>query len=405
MFAKANLLLGTNAAMPFSHTYDYFDLYFDGTGATMPPYHWPYMIFGGSSFQAKVGRFTGSTVTGVGFQPDCILIFGNGYTDNDNQPTYFHFGVATGTAAAEQWSTYTFRNYLATPIGRRYWRDGKVLQNAALQSFDSDGFTIDTATSNTYIYVAIKDPLGTFKAGYGQQPTTNTTQSVTGLGFNPGALLMGSAGLAANNTESNDFGAFFGFAADPDGVVIQQAGGMHSAIADTSNPYAHLYDDRVLEIKQRAGGSYSSKGTAIVAFVTDGFDLTWSNADGAQRRYGWLAFETLEPYGGLETTLFLNAWFGTPGATLPYSGVPLNGDLYYAWGAQVGEGTSQAISAGVHSSGAGSLNTTYRNNEGVRSGIIPNGSFANQRWFIPAGGIDPFPPWRLGFTDLQIRAV
>lgn len=143
-----------------------------------------YFAIGGDDADIKVGSYTGNatdnrSITGVGFTPSFVLLKGL----NNDFPV-FKFGAQTGDAS--------FENGL---FG--------VATTNHIQAFEADGFQIGTdaavnSNTQTYYYVAIKSVSDSFvSTSYTGNATDN--RSITGIGFQPTAVLVTSSTAATRN--------------------------------------------------------------------------------------------------------------------------------------------------------------------------------------------------------------
>lgn len=119
-----------------------------------------------------VGTYTGTgssnPITGVGFQPDLVIIKGSG------QRLIFRSASFAGDATA------TLGGALSNFTG-------------GITSLDSDGFTLGTNTMSnnsgtTFYYATFKDDDNTF--AYGTYTGNGSSQSITGLGFQPNYVVV-----------------------------------------------------------------------------------------------------------------------------------------------------------------------------------------------------------------------
>jgi hypothetical protein len=126
------------------------------------------------------GTYTGDgtgprSITGVGFQPDAVIV-----KSDDNS------GVA-------EMRTSTMTGDNTKPLS-----GGTVLTAGLIQSLDSNGFTVGSAnpvnrSARNYTWVAFKSYAGDMALG--TYSGNGTSQSVSGLGFSPEYVMM----LPANN--------------------------------------------------------------------------------------------------------------------------------------------------------------------------------------------------------------
>lgn len=126
--------------------------------------------------QAKISSFNRSTgaapvtqaVTGTGFHPDWVCLFGSKTTDNaphSNSHRSFGFGIVSGTTVATDMvknnsTAFTRSQILTTAIYSLLDTSGVQDVLGTLQSLDSDGFTINwptnLSTTERIAYIALK---------------------------------------------------------------------------------------------------------------------------------------------------------------------------------------------------------------------------------------------------------
>ncbi len=270
--------------------------------------HYVYLAIGGANVSAKVGSFNSNTatgaqaVTGLGFQPTGVIFMPvqNAVTSEDRL-TYPAVGYADGM---NQGASYVFsQDGAAVAVTKRYQRtdkcvalggvtDGSVLAEASLTTLDATGFTLNWSTAPAsalrVFYLAFAGI--PFQVGSLTQPATSQTQTVTGLGFQPGSVLFQSVNAAASASvqNGNDFSLGGGARAlTPRAVWMADT---HGADPMTS---ARYYSESV----SYAAGSVNATGpsstllaTATLQSVNDDGFLLAHVADGTQRELIWAAF-------------------------------------------------------------------------------------------------------------------
>lgn len=143
-----------------------------------------WFAIGGDDVDIRVGTYTGNgvdnrSITGVGFTPTFVLLKGL----NNDFPIY-KFGSQT--------TDLSFENGLFGVAAANH-----------IQAFEADGFQIGTdvavnANAETYYYVAIRSLAGSFvSSSYTGNATDN--RSITGIGFQPTAVLITSSVAATRN--------------------------------------------------------------------------------------------------------------------------------------------------------------------------------------------------------------
>lgn len=178
-----------------------------------------YYIVGGSDVtNATVKQFTASTgtgtqaITGVGFQPDIIvmasavfatappagtapgiMVYGWGTSATARASMAFNMGNGGGSSVEEK--TQVTDKILHVTNG------GSTFMSADLDSLDADGFTLDWSTVSTARYVwmlCLKG--GNYKVGTITQPTSIGNQDSESLGFTPKGIMTLSFNEAATGS-------------------------------------------------------------------------------------------------------------------------------------------------------------------------------------------------------------
>lgn len=265
------------------------------------------MAFSIKSGTLDVPVATGNqSVTGVGFLPKAVLFY---YTlqTADGSGVNFEWGIGamTGTGAGNQWAVWatsldaaaasdndsrTSNANCVTAINS----SATTILAATYVSFDADGFTINwsVVTSGVDIHwVAFGGAdLTNAKAGTFNKSITATppavSQSVTGVGFQPDALLFCATRQAQD--VGNTTGARFGL-----GAAI-------SSSSRWTNSYFGTGGSATMNngYYQRTSLCLSILGTNVVeaeadftSMDADGFSVSWSTNDTGARRIHYLAFK------------------------------------------------------------------------------------------------------------------
>lgn len=345
----------------------------DGFGLTVNTANSPngqfwfnHLQFGGTGLSVALGSFSASgasqSITGVGFQPQCIIFYAvaDGFTRNGAwSPT---FGAATGFGATEQWAMGGHRDYLQS-LGdsrlRRGFYEGSCIWQipgvggtfpipeirGTLASFDADGFTLNWTGSNSSVfqYLAFRHPTARFKAGIETQGTSNGVRSTTGFGWRPQSVVFASHGSTTTGSVVTHYNNMLGCASRPDGLspVEEVVGSNLWAMTDNSvvDYYAYQGADRCMQLNEWTSPNWVDKGHANCAMAADGFDLTWAGVDGTARKFGYLAFEGGETWNGDSADAFF-FWMTKGNAT---RGLIANRPSGGCYGAQVGTGNGNAI--------------------------------------------------------------
>lgn len=164
--------------------------------------------------QTKVGSFSASTstgnqsITGVGFQPKAIIFYGNSRANDTTVSPGLFSAIGVAVSSTQRWAlNITGEDNLANSNTKRRSENdacyvlmdpvtGSVLREADFVSMDADGFTVnwvDTdATAHMINYFAIGGDITQAAAGKFQLNTATGNQSISGIGFQPDVVLLGS---------------------------------------------------------------------------------------------------------------------------------------------------------------------------------------------------------------------
>lgn len=272
-----------------------------------------YLALGGSDIANTVtGTFamnstTGSqSVTGLGFTPDVVFFSVVNATALGSVNTHYALSYGAATATSQWGVAVAGRSGAGTSNTRRAFRTnacGIICYSNSdavevafnIVSMDVDGFTINISgaagagTTYQVAYTAIKG--GRWKVGTFQQPTTTGNQSVTGVGFEPSGVIIGSASHDAISGVPVTARLSYGFAT---GSSNQQSVwvGDEDAIVGNTNADSRYATNRVVMFYDEAGGG-APTAQAEASYVSndvDGFTVNWTTADTTQRYMGYVAF-------------------------------------------------------------------------------------------------------------------
>jgi hypothetical protein len=172
-----------------------------------------YLSFNGDSMRAVSGSFglagmAGATISGLTFQPDIVFVYGAGYglqngmivnlgvMDATNQWSCVSASaaieIAPGNTTASQIKNGVL--CLSPPIAQGFV--GKPGPFEATGAITADGFTVTQVvapptTTAEYGYLAVADPNGEFKVGFGSM-----SSGTSGLAETPDAVLMATSWAA-----------------------------------------------------------------------------------------------------------------------------------------------------------------------------------------------------------------
>lgn len=265
-----------------------------------------YMCFGGADItNTKVGEFTGPTVTGnqsvtgLGFMPDVLILFGSGNTAA---------GTATGCNRGLGFAISSTSQVCNAGISvhgqdnmvcKHYQRSGNtacyaLIDNTitatvvglegSLVSMNSDGFTINWTTvsagqaSVKIGYLAMKG--GRWKIGAVSSPTAGTapvSQATTGVGFQPRGLVMANVGSAtATTVGANNQAGFGGGSSVTDRRCTYAADNDAATAAVTMNVNKTTKIASMYTAATTHGSSTLNAEADLTSLDADGFTLSWT---------------------------------------------------------------------------------------------------------------------------------
>lgn len=275
-----------------------------------------YIALGGTDItNAKVGTtsmfaLTGnSSVTGVGFQPDTafLLASGNGNVLNTitaSSRTGGTFAFMSGTSGTTQGSVSVGNRDARTATGYigSVWSntDYTTLRATALDvvatlgSWDADGFTMNaTAAPNAahnVSWLALKG--GKFRLGSLAQPAATGNQSITGVGFQPLAVMFASANLSGTSGTLNTTAGTAG--KQSIGAAAATQSGTWTGSAGTINSGENMYSSSTAAITHVTSATVNAQAS-LSTLDADGFTLNWTTADATARNVLYIAIGSATP--------------------------------------------------------------------------------------------------------------
>lgn len=249
-------------------------------------------------------------VTGVGFQPDLVILVGNiaNTTEGPTTTANLNFGMMT---AGEQWvvsniiqeaaavnNTYRVQRGDACYI--TLGTDGSTTTQLARSSLDAGGFTINKvsvpAANRRICHLCVRVRGARVKLGTVTEPASTGSTVTTGLGFPPNTLLVAST-AKATGTSVVDTAAISVGAADSAATELFFA----ADSVDASDP---MISDRTGGA-QLAGAIIStsvvSAGT-LNTYGSDGFTMDWTVVSGASNEQFYLAMGGPSNFGTIYVT-------------------------------------------------------------------------------------------------------
>lgn len=271
----------------------------DITNAPANDYIVSYIAVGDTDItNVKAGTFaltTGAsqTVTGVGFEPDFLMMAAvgqDGALPQDGNHFIVGFGATDGTN--ERTVCGTSQNAQATSVTHSYQRNdaclalltrtGVIDGYSSLNTFNGDGFVLDHdntyADTHAVIYLAIKG--GNWAVGNTDEETTAPTDfSVTGLSFQPSGLITFATGESTVNSVTNDLKLAFGAAtSSTDQSSICCAADDNVGTTDSNSQL----DRDEIHLRLNPTGGAVDGSAEFKQFNSDGFTLTQTDAGSSQ---------------------------------------------------------------------------------------------------------------------------
>lgn len=258
---------------------------------------------------SKVGTFNSQTgsgsqaVTGVGFQPKLIILFTSSFAA-DNPQGYAQDGqLAIGAAASSsarfcQWGTgrngFTMDAFRGSRSAKCIVIPGNrntTVAEADLTSMDSDGFTLswNTGPGAAYRihYLALGGDDIQVKVGKASIATSGGTQSFTGVGFKPDAMLFFHSGRITEDTIQGAGILGAGMADGTRQYTLSHCGNtaFNASTAAAQRPVA------IREVTATSGNPTVAASATLASFDTDGFTLTVGTLPSSTLPVGYIALK------------------------------------------------------------------------------------------------------------------
>lgn len=227
-------------------------------------------------------------VTGVGFQPKIIFLYADGLASDTTSATntLLMEGVATSSTNRGVMSYYRDNG---SNTYRSEHNDRVINMTTGASSFvvadfvsmDSDGFTVNVTTAVGAVeiinYVAIggTDLTNVFVKHF-QSPASPSSPQVTGVGFQPDAVLF----YGALNTvvAANSSGV-----ANVRGAALSSSSRWSNSSTSVSAFYSNQKTNKAISLIGDAGAVYEEAD--FTSMDADGFTLNWGTVLGDQRYY------------------------------------------------------------------------------------------------------------------------
>lgn len=253
------------------------------------------------------GSAGGSTgITGVGFQPDCVIFLG-AFSTADNLSTYGSLFTGAATGSSNQWTqsniTETARSTMDTwqfyshdsCISIQQSSTGVLCYQASLTSMDSDGFTInettDTIGTIPIYYLALKG--GSYAVGNATEPGSTGNQTITTNKDCKAVMIFGVNTSTENSVQTDNHINI--------GAGTSSSERLCACLHDTDNSAnavcVDYYESSSIYLNITANATASSSTiddeADLNAVASDGFTLSWSNV-GQARPFRYITFGNAE---------------------------------------------------------------------------------------------------------------
>lgn len=257
-----------------------------------------YMALGGADLtnvflkEVTAPAATGNQAsTGVGFQPDSLLMFSAGLTTAATVNTSHAImskGFGTSSSARGTVANTDITRIESTAKVLTVYSSGSTKSvEADIVSLDSDGFTLNftTTTSGAFVWVLCLKG-GQYAVGADTQKTSTGTKANTGPGFQPTGLVLMSAGdTAAAAVDTAHARMSFGAAS-----ATTARGYVWTGDAATATDSRSLNRANVIAAFVESNISLPVVAIAdLSSFDATGFTLNWTTADATAREHLYLA--------------------------------------------------------------------------------------------------------------------
>ena len=262
-----------------------------------------FLAIGGTDFSnAKVASFSKATstgnqaITGVGFQPDLVLLFGDLMTGDSSTHTSFFIGAAISSSSRWCYNSLsknafsggnTARAQRTDRVVNQFDEDKILVASADFVSMDSDGFTINYSTADgtasRYHYIAMKG--GQYDLGSFTQPGATGNQAVTGVGFQPRGEKYGNFNNAATTSLVN--AGSFGIGSST--ATAERNATTHGASDGVGDMEAESNDSVTRCIRMELANEIFTGSADFVSHDSDGFTVNWDIVSGGGRQALYMA--------------------------------------------------------------------------------------------------------------------
>ena len=263
-----------------------------------------YLALGGTDLQdavadsfQQIGGAGAQAVTGLGFQPDAIIMLNCALSTFDVSNAGAGFNVGFCDDALNQRATHLSTNMVNPALNIRSqvsgittrWADAGGGREGTITSMDPDGFTIDWdvgGLAHAFGFLALRGAL--FHVGDDDKPVAPGQVSETGVGFQPQAL------FAISYCDGTAFQRSIGFPLLTMGAADGTTEGTNwiglNRAAGTLDAFQAADRTKILQMLEFPPYALPPDGEAdLFSFDVDGFTLDWPVADATARKFLYFA--------------------------------------------------------------------------------------------------------------------
>lgn len=279
-----------------------------------------YMALGGDSLEVDAGLLSAPTSNGTqavttSFEPDLVFFIGHSDSAVPGEQSYAEPSIGFAVDATNERTQLA--SYTDQAHSSRLQRSDRILTNiepfdgtyyfeAQFDSKSSTSFTLDWVTTSAFVpkwaWLALRGV--TLKLGSFSQGTSTGNQSITGVGFIPGFVLLSGFNSSATSSVLQAAKSFVGaVTSTSERFALSRGSDARAAEADKSTNL-----DRAVCLKHITGGNPSPTIDSVADFVSfdsDGFTINNTTVDATSREVIFFAIEAAAAGGGDSNKMWL----------------------------------------------------------------------------------------------------
>lgn len=264
------------------------------------------IFFGGADLDLALGTADiqsaeTSGVSVLGFEPDVVLQFTlGGGVGGSGTNGIASIGVSLNTSPVEDYSfawvlghgasAESPQQVIQNTTSMQQLFSGSISWTATVDTFDSDGFTLDTNVSggDDMVYLALGFGGNSYSAGIYPTPTSTGVDSLTDPGFQPGfaLVLASSSEFGIGSIEQDDDAGHIALIAS-DGTTTAGCGMVVDEAADPTNNAS----EAVGSFQVRDSAQAVENEADLDSFTANGIDFNFTTADATSRDWWYFVVE------------------------------------------------------------------------------------------------------------------